>query len=160
MGDLRTFLVEFCAEDDCTYWNIDITSEEYDFLTVEVEAYNIWIETYLNTGRAPKCSYEKIEDANILFLLYGDPSYQTLFERPTQSWAYGFGPYKFRLIDIAKPVGTQDNKIIDDFATGELNMGDSSELIEIITEPFSTTGFGMGYRVLPFTQMLINTNRL
>lgn len=151
----KLYVLKFHQYDSNLYWIIDLTEKEKSVMEEEIDHYNKWIQL-LYDGLAPLSSYENPEEANNLYLahrmIHKNNSYNGLFERPggrgyfeEHSESFSFYPAKY----------DGDNLLDED---GEEETGDDEvflkELEKIIISPLSDE-FGMGYRVLPMTSLLI-----
>ncbi len=158
MDELIPILISYFHEDTTLYWASKVTPIEYNILNVEIQTYNIWIETFLMSGKGPKCSYVSTDDADLLVFV-NDPGYQEVFGRPGQRWPYEHTAILFELINLLDP-DSEEGEIYKKKGIKGINTESGNELVHILTTPFSSEEWGMGYRVLPMTQLLIDKKRL
>ncbi len=120
------------------------------------------INNFLIKGLAPESSYGKDRKDEIdILLIKNDKRYQEFYQHinvknmtKIHQQEYGFDI--IYLNDIDK--NYIDRDVVDDlvksYKSPDFVVEDISTLAEIITNPWENT-FGMGYRILPITKMLI-----
>jgi len=144
--ELQIILLAFREYDTEIYWQFNCNKLELTLFKDEVDQYNIWINKFLKTGKAPLSSYVNPDYADML-LIARNRNYQELFGCPGNRGPYQIGEStdNFRIIDD------------DDFLAENLTIEpNTNELKNIITSPYTDSGeFGMGYRILPVTNKLI-----
>ena len=112
------------------YGNFLVTVIEYNILAVEIETYNIWISTFLMSGKGPRCSYENIiNDADPLIFV-NDPGYQQIFGRPGVRWPYEHPAISFELVNLSDP-DSEGGEIYQREGIEGLNIEPSKELVDI-----------------------------
>ena len=135
------YLVIF-REEEQYGWFCALDEEDREHLQREVQMYNEWCEL-LTRGRAPTSCYDGSDIADQL-LKAQHTDYQDFFGRPTNRNWYERDTIIFDLVPVAE---TEDN----------LDILTSLELTDLITDPYgSCRGLGLGYRVLPVLEYLIN----
>lgn len=147
-------------EGDTLYWKAKCSFDEFILLNSEINNYNHWIEL-LEDGLAPLSSYEDgEEDANNL-MIAKDRKYQNVFSRPSNRGYYEQWGHSFSIYNLTAPdLGDDINDIIEELEENKIKNENISTLIEIITNKYSGyDSFGMGYRILPMTQKLLNEQR-
>lgn len=136
------------------FWKLRLTSQEVKIFVEELDKYRIWVEKYLSTGEAPDCSYQ---DPSIVAELVRDQ--QRRFKRSKREFNFGF-----ELWSLIEEPEEKDREFVE-FLRAEYEYGDTETeggalLLDILISPYGDSGeASYGYRALPFTQQLVDTDR-
>ncbi len=159
---IKDAIIEYIEPDNILYFLFRGTSAELDLLGSEIEKYNDWINNFLIQGFAPEASYgEDRKDMIDALLIKNDKRYQEFFPRSGFRNIYEIHKQQhgFDIIylhDIEKNYVDVDvvKDLLESYTSADFQIEDMSTLEEIITNPWENT-FGMGYRILPITKLLM-----
>jgi hypothetical protein len=145
-------IIHFVENDTTTFWKTSVTGSERSILNFEVRRYESQCDDLLS-GRAPEASYQDKEIADRLLMTEQGSMYRehpAMTEDLERDWTHA----AFHLVRIDEP-----SKEADEFREGKYKQGEVKDLIDLLTKPYCPGKFSLGYRVLPLTQLLIDSNR-
>ncbi len=174
-GPTSKVILLFHEPENVLYWTFEGTAKELQLFAREVIQYNKWIDEYLLEGLAPLSSYhpqEQDDPDQIMFAQSRD--YQEIFGRPGGRVYYELrenGGISFDLLYVDDPTKRLDGDddpfredwsggLLEEYHSRRLPLEPVSTLRDIIVQPLSLSAeFGLGYRLLPITQRLIERHQ-
>ena len=123
-----------------------LTRSDFDKLRNEIDTYNVVAEAVVS-GLAPDSCYASLDIRNYMFLR-SDKSGTVILPR----WCYEVKPIKFILYQKGF---YDDDEYEEMLESDEAIVLDASEVVDILTDPMTSNGGSIGYKVLPATQHIL-----
>lgn len=169
------YLLSFRNDDYTIYWKFTLQPSEATILQTEAKTYNQWLDI-VNDGLAPVSSYKEPADANDQYMARHRKTYEGTMKVTGDRGFYEHPYMHFSLSlikqgDVTMTTDASDNEgensdedeesddneeAIERYRKGDLTLENNEELRELLTKPLDYyNAFTMGYRVLPFTEVLL-----